>query len=402
MARIKAFVDNLAYVFYNLERFICFLVLLKQARGKAIEIVIEYFRQKSRLLIITLGFVSVLLLGVIDYLTGPSISFSIFYLVPISMATWFVNRRAGILMSGISAIAWLIADLSWDVQYSSIVIPYWNASVRFGFFLIVVLFMSALRELNEHLEKKVAERTATLEAEITERGRAEEDLKNSREQLRALAARIESMREEEGKRIAREVHDNLGQALTVLNMNLFELESQISEVGDEARRDLLLERIRSMSNLIDTTVQSVREIATELRPRMLDDLGLEPAIEWQARDFQERTGIQCEFISHDINLDQERSTAIFRIFQEIMTNVARHAKATKVSIRLKEDADKIILEVVDDGRGITEKEIHDSRSLGLLGMRERTLPFGGQVSITGDRGKGTTVTVWIPIERQEQ
>jgi len=384
-----------------LEHFISFLSLFKRVGGIAVEIVIEYFRKKSRLFIIALGFVFVLLFGTIDYLTGPWVSVSIFYLIPISMVTWFVNRRAGILISTISAITWLIAELSWEVNYLNFPIPYWNATVRLGFFLVVVLFMSALRESNENLEKKVAERTATLEAEITERKRAEEELKKSREQLRALAARIESMREEEGKRIAREVHDNLGQALTVLNMNLFELESQISELGDETRRDLLLNRIRSMRNLIDTTVHAVREIATELRPRMLDDLGLEPAIEWQARDFQERTGIQCELISENINLDQERSTAIFRIFQETLTNVARHAKATRVNIRLKEDTDKITLELEDNGRGITEKEIYNPRSLGLLGMRERALLFGGEINITGGQGKGTTVTVCIPVKRQE-
>lgn len=399
--KLKVIVDNLSYLFYNLERFICFLSLLKKIRGIAIEIVIGYLRKKSRLFIIALGVVSVLLLGIIDYLTGPWISFSIFYLIPISLVTWFVNRRAGILISMISALTWLIADLSWEVNYLNFPIPYWNATVRFGFFVVVVLFMSALRELNENLENKVAERTATLEAEITERSRAEEELKSSREQLRALAARLESTREEEGKRIAREVHDNLGQALTVLNMNLFELESQISELADETRRDWLLNRIRSMSNLIDKTVHEVRQIATELRPRMLDDLGLEAAIEWQARDFQERTGIQCEFIAENLNLDQERSTAMFRIFQEIMTNVARHAKATRVGIRLKEDTHKITLEVEDNGSGIAEKEIYNPRSLGLLGMRERALLFGGETNIAGRRGKGTTVTVCIPIERQE-
>lgn len=373
---------------------------MREDRGIAIEIVIRYFRKKSRLFIV-LGIVSVLLLGIIDYVTGPWISFSIFYLIPITMGTWFVNRRAGILISIISAITWLMADLSWEVTSLSFAISFWNATVRLGFFLVVVLFMSAFRELNGHLEEKVAERTAALEAEITERNRAEEELKNSRAQLRALAARLESMREEEGKRIAREVHDNLGQALTALNMNLFELESEISELGDETRRDLLLNRIRSMSNLIETIVQAVREIAKELRPGILDDLGLVPAIEWQAQDFQERTGIQCEFISENINLDEERSTAIFRIFQETMTNVARHAKATGVNIRLKEDTDNIILEVEDDGRGITDKEIYHARSLGLLGMRERALLFGGEINIRGRQGEGTTVTVCIPIKRQE-
>jgi signal transduction histidine kinase len=190
----------------------------------------------------------------------------------------------------------------------------------------------------------------------------------------------------------------MGQALTGLNMDLFELESQISELGNEVQRELVLKRIRSMSSLIDTTVQAVREIATELRPRMLDDLGLIPAIEWQAQGFQKRTGIQCEFNSEDISLDQERSTVIFRILQEILTNVARHAKATRVSIRLSEENDNIVLEVEDNGRGITEEEIHNPQSLGLLGMRERALLFGGAIKFTGRQGKGTTVTLRIPIE----
>ncbi len=271
--------------------------------------------------------------------------------------------------------------------------------MRLGFFLIVVFSMSALRELKEHLEKRVEERTATLQSEIAERTRTEGELKVSREQLRALSARLEHMREEEGKRIAREVHDNLGQALTVLNMNLFELGSNVSELNSEPLRESLLRGIRNMSNLIDSTVHAVREIATELRPRMLDDLGLAAAMEWQARDFQERTGIQCEFVSDDINLDQECSTGLFRIFQEIMTNVARHSKATKVNISLKQNTDKIILEVEDDGRGISEEKIHNPRSLGLLGMRERALLFEGNINIRGGQGRGTTVTVNVPVKR---
>jgi PAS domain S-box-containing protein len=266
----------------------------------------------------------------------------------------------------------------------------------------------ALKKAHNELEMRVDERTAelvkvneTLQSDIAERKRVEEELKNSREQLRALAARLQSIREEEGRRIGREVHDNLGQSLTGLNMDLFELESQISELVNETRRDSLLKRIRSMFHLIDTTVQAVREIATELRPRMLDDLGLVPAIEWQVQDFQKRTGIQCGFSTEDINLDQERSTAIFRILQETLTNVARHAKATRVNIRLREDNDSIMLEVEDDGRGITEEEIYNPRSLGLLGMRERALLFGGEINITGRQGRGTTLTLCIPIKGLE-
>jgi signal transduction histidine kinase len=243
----------------------------------------------------------------------------------------------------------------------------------------------ALQKAHDELEMRVGIRTAELE--------------NSHLQLRALTAHLQSIQEEEGKRISREIHDELGQALTGLNMELSQLESQISELRNKTKRGSLLKRIRSMSNLVDKTMQAVSGIITELRPGILDDLGLVPALEWKAQDFQEQTGIQCEFSSENIDLDREHSTAIFRIFQETLTNVARHANATRVNVRLKEDTDNIILEVADNGRGITEMEIQNSQSFGLLGMRERALLFGGEVNITGRQGKGTAVTLRIPIKR---
>jgi DNA-binding NarL/FixJ family response regulator/signal transduction histidine kinase len=237
----------------------------------------------------------------------------------------------------------------------------------------------ALRKAKDELEIKVEKRTAELRktnekllAEITERKRTEKELKNSREQLRALATHLQSVREEERRQIAREVHDELGQALTGLKIDLSWLGGRLSQSDVKARRPSILEKIQSMSKFIDATIQTVRRIATQLRPGVLDDLGLVAAIEWQAQDFQKRTGIRCKFIrsAEDISLDQERSTVVFRIFQETITNIARHAKATRVSTRLKKDDGNIMLEVEDNGRGITEEEIHDSKSLGLLGMRE--------------------------------
>jgi PAS domain S-box-containing protein len=235
--------------------------------------------------------------------------------------------------------------------------------------------------------------------DITDRKLAEEQLRSSREQLRKLAAHLEIIREDERTKIAREVHDEMGQALTGLKMSLSWMGKKLSEAGDGVPRSLFLEEITSMSKLADSTIQRVREISTELRPGVLDDLGLTAAIEWQAQEFQTRAGIRCSFTSSpaNITLDQDRSTAVFRILQETLTNVARHANATRVDIRLKENASNLILEVRDNGKGITEREISNSKSLGLLGMRERALFLGGEVNIRGTPGKGTSVRVQIPV-----
>jgi signal transduction histidine kinase len=154
-----------------------------------------------------------------------------------------------------------------------------------------------------------------------------------------------------------------------------------------------------MKDLIDSTIQSVRKISTKLRPGILNDLGLLAAVEWQATEYQTRMGIKFEVTSNidGIELDERRSSAVFRIFQELMTNIARHANATKVSINLKERDGYLILKVRDNGRGITEQESDNVKSLGILGMRERALLLGGKFSITGMPGQGTRATVKIPI-----
>jgi len=232
--------------------------------------------------------------------------------------------------------------------------------------------------------------------DITERKQAEEQLRSSREQLRALSAHLQSIREEERTLIAREIHDELGQDLTGLKMDLSWLIKRLPK-----NQELDVKKVESMLKLVDTTIQSVRRISTKLRPGVLDDLGLTAAIEWQTQDFQTRTGIECEFSSNlgEIDLDRDRSTTVFRILQETLTNVARHASATRVNIRLNEEAAGLVLIVEDNGRGITEREISDPKSLGLLGMRERALIFGGEVTISGAPGKGTMVRLRIPLQK---
>ncbi len=231
-------------------------------------------------------------------------------------------------------------------------------------------------------------------AERRERQRAEEQLRRSHEQLRALTSYLQYVREEERTRIAREVHDELGQSLTGLKMDLAWIAGQLAKNGRT-----LLQKVKTMSSDIDATIQTVRRIATELRPGILDNLGLVAAIEWQANEFQTRTGITCTVASTvtDTLWDEDFSTAFFRIFQETLTNIIRHANATRVEVELSEQDGCLILIVKDNGRGITEADVANTRSIGLIGMRERAALVGGEINFQGAPGHGTIVTVRIPL-----
>ena len=230
--------------------------------------------------------------------------------------------------------------------------------------------------------------------ERADRKRAVEQLRQSHEQLRALSVYLQHVREEERMRISRAVHDELGQALTGLKIDLSWLTGRLPK-----NLGLLIEKTKKMSTHIDETIQTVRRISTELRPGILDHLGLVAALEWQANEFQTRSGIQCTVkasLDRTI-LDEDLNTVFFRIFQETLTNVLRHAEATRVEVHLREDRENLILEVKDNGRGITSREIANTKSIGLLGMRERVALLGGKVTITGAPRRGTRVTVSIPL-----
>lgn len=231
-------------------------------------------------------------------------------------------------------------------------------------------------------------------ADVTEMQQQQAALERSQEELRDLALHLQSIREEERTRISREVHDVLGQALTALRMELAWIERALPA------DDTLHERITAMKQLIDATIQTVRRIASDLRPGILDDLGLAAALEWQAQQFETRTGIPCTFTDRTTmpDLDRDRATAIFRIFQEILTNAARHAAASHVDIVLAESDGMLILEVQDNGRGISPEDLESKRTLGILGMRERVLPWHGSVRLDGAPGRGTRVTVTLPLQ----
>ena len=259
----------------------------------------------------------------------------------------------------------------------------------------------ALTKAKELLELRAEQRAAVLtrvnhelRTEIWDRERAEEQLRTSLDQLRALAARLQSVREEERTSIAREIHDELGQACTAIKMDLALIGRKTTK-----RQARLRAKVDSASQLVDNMIATLRRIASELRPRTLDDLGLTAALEWQAQDFESRTGIHCQVtLPRDpLALDSERSTAIFRIFQESLTNVARHAQATRVEARLELEAQHLIFQVHDNGRGFDPLEAKSRRSLGLVGMQERALLLNGDLRIEGVPGAGTNMTLRIPL-----
>jgi len=239
---------------------------------------------------------------------------------------------------------------------------------------------------------------AKVTRDVTERREAEEQLHQTNARLRQLSAHVQTAREEERTRVAREIHDELGQVLTAIKMDLTMLGKKMSNEQKPPSREQVIADLRSTSKLLDDTIRTVREIITELRPEMLEDMGLKAAMEWQAQEYQARTGIQCDFTTDmpELNLDIERATAVFRIFQETLTNVARHANATQVRIALRDEPQQVVLQVQDNGRGITPEELRKAKSFGVLGMRERALVFGGTVDISGEPGQGTTVTVCVP------
>lgn len=225
--------------------------------------------------------------------------------------------------------------------------------------------------------------------DITERREAEEA-----QRVRQLAAHLQSAREGERKHAAREIHDELGQVLTGLKFEFSHLARKLATVQPE-----LHDTVSGLERLIDQTIGSVRRIAAELRPQILDKLGLLEAIRWQAREFEQRTGIVCslELPEENITWSPERSTAVFRIFQESLTNVARHSGAAHVGVRIDRDAGQVVLEIRDDGRGIRDDELANAHSFGLMGMRERARMFGGALSVRGLAGDGTVVRARIPL-----
>jgi signal transduction histidine kinase len=230
-------------------------------------------------------------------------------------------------------------------------------------------------------------------AERAEMLRAASDLKESNERLRLLAGHLQSVREEERTLIARDIHDELGQKLAALKMDLVWL---CEKYGDHAG---VIAKGKSMEMIINETLLSVKRICSELRPALLDHFGLGAAMEWQAEEFQKRSGVQCKVALNpsDLYVGEDHSIVLFRIFQEALTNIMKHAVATAVEVFLTLEEKRIVLIIQDNGIGISGPDISSSKSFGLVGMRERLYTLGGMIMINGKKNRGTTLTVIIPL-----
>lgn len=236
--------------------------------------------------------------------------------------------------------------------------------------------------------------------DITDRLMTQERARVSEAQLRSLAARLQSAREEERSAVSRELHDELGQALTGLK---YELVMTIKALSAASLMPALIGRVQALVGIVEDTTNSVRRIATELRPPALDLLGLATAIKLEAAAIRRRTGLRCRVTSprKTTRLDQAQQTTVFRVFQEALTNIVRHANASAAQIRLREAGRRFAMEIQDNGRGITQKELTDPASIGLLGMRERVHLLGGQIEIEGTPGKGTRIVTRFTLRERE-
>ncbi len=232
-----------------------------------------------------------------------------------------------------------------------------------------------------------------------------QDLQQSNESLRALAARLEAVREEERTRISREIHDELGQNLTGIKMDLDRLQERIERASlPSSDNQMVQAKIDSVRTLADRALDTSRRISRQLRPSVLDVLGLRAGIEWQLEEFEARTGVKAELLADDGDppLDEQSGIALFRILQEALTNVARHAHATRVTVRLAHEDSSVVMEVMDNGRGFADAAGPHPRSLGLLGMRERAVTLGGETTVSSEPGRGTTVHVRLPAQTSRE
>ncbi|MGN6494207.1 MAG: PAS domain S-box protein [Agriterribacter sp.] len=265
----------------------------------------------------------------------------------------------------------------------------WKHRKKDGTIIFAEMFAYDMELNNRHVRLVLAN-------DVTEKINAEQQLRQSLEEIRMLSGHLQEVREEERKNIAREIHDELGQQLTVLKMDVAWSVRKLKDPASEVTK-----RLKELMEMIDTTIKTVRRICSELRPTVLDDLGLTAAMEWHARTFENSTGIQVKLNlpANGLNCSPEIKTGLFRIYQESLTNIARHAEATATEVNLRIEDGCIVLHIKDDGKGFDIDAASQRKTLGILGMKERSLMMGGRYVVESRPGSGTSTTVIIPLEQ---
>lgn len=265
----------------------------------------------------------------------------------------------------------------------------WKHRKKDGTIIFAEMFAYDMELNNRHVRLVLAN-------DVTEKINAEQQLRQSLEEIRMLSGHLQEVREEERKNIAREIHDELGQQLTVLKMDVAWSVRKLKDPASEVTK-----RLKELMEMIDTTIKTVRRICSELRPTVLDDLGLTAAMEWHARTFENSTGIQVKLNlpASGLNCSPEIKTGLFRIYQESLTNIARHAEATATEVNLRIEDGCIVLHIKDDGKGFDIDAASQRKTLGILGMKERSLMMGGRYVVESSPGSGTSTTVIIPLEQ---
>ncbi len=359
---------------------------------------------QSVILSTVVGLIAVILLGFADYLTGPDISFALFYLIPLSLVTWTSGRWSGFLLSVISAAVWLRADTALGTHYSNPIAQYWNAAAKLGFFLVVVQLEVSLKSLYQHLGELVQKRTVALEAQIAEQRRVEaeravlfEEVQSGRQRLQALTRQLIDSQENERRYLARELHDEIGQVLTAVKTNLQSLQLAIDP-------QTLRGRLEESIGVVERALGQISDLSLDLRPSLLDDFGLVPALEWYATRQAQRSGFQVSFVAEpeDMRLPPNLETTCFRVAQAAITNIARHAQATQVHVELQQSEKALNLLVRDNGIGFDVPAVlarmAQNESFGLLAMQERVGLVGGRIEFRSAPGCGTEIQVRLPLD----
>lgn len=328
-----------------------------------------------RPLIAFLSLAIIILIAVLDYLTGPEISVALLYVIPVSLCTWYLGRNAGLTAAVASELAWFIADNVISKVYGYRVLIYWNAVMRLGVFVTYALVLSAFKTMLERLE-------------------------DERRRTHMLAARIIMAQEEERQRISRELHDEASQVLTGLTLHIEQMKMQAQQ--QSGMTPVRVEDLEHLRSLASHSLAEIRRLSFNLRPAMLEDLGLGRSLATLFRDQLRKKGIRVSFAcdDSDLRLPPEVELTLYRISQEAVANIVKYAGASEVTARLSHGRGKLELNIRDNGSGFDQETVNLSRydHLGISGMEERVALLSGKFHLISSPGNGTEIAISIPME----